>query len=166
MLHVIKDNFSQCSDLIFLTIFQVHVSKQLIFYFFPSSNDFDVWILHYLHRDTKTSDLFHPWQAESPLSSHSALTPAYGMSEKLISSHATTERPCDIRTYCQKSVKHTSWGTLRKSQGLDCEVGKGRRREGGTEDDPKLTGGQQMCHTLQSNKSFSLGNRFLKICTV
>ncbi|XP_025767581.1 serine/threonine-protein kinase ULK4 isoform X4 [Oreochromis niloticus] len=67
-------------------------------------------------------------------------------------------RPCDRRTDSQNSVKHTSSGALSQSLTLNSEVLRERRREGEPEDDPKLTGSQQMCRTLQSNKSFTLDN--------
>lgn len=122
---------------------------------------------HYLHRHTNTCDLFHPWQAASLANSHLALSQlAYGMSEKLISSLTTTDRPCDRRTDSQNSVNHISSGALSQSQTLNSEVGRERRREGEPDDDSKLTGSLQMCRTLQPNKSFTLGNRFVKVCVV
>lgn len=135
--------------------------------FYTQSSENFVCSSHYLHRHTNTSDLFHPWQAESLTNNHLALRLlAYGMSEKLISSLTTTDRPCDRRTDSQNSVKHTSSGALSQSLTLNSEVLRERRREGEPEDDPKLTGSQQMCRTLQSNKSFTLGNRFIKVCVV
>ncbi|XP_008297423.1 serine/threonine-protein kinase ULK4 [Stegastes partitus] len=69
-------------------------------------------------------------------------------------------RPSERATGGQQSVKHISCGALRNSQSLGKEVGKERRgeREANTEDDLKLSGTQQMCHTLQCNKSFTRDN--------
>ncbi|XP_075937519.1 serine/threonine-protein kinase ULK4 [Anarhichas minor] len=83
--------------------------------------------------------------------------------KSLISSQsttATTYRPSDRQTDCQQAVRHTTCGAPMNSQGLDREMGKERGGEGEakTEDDPKLTGTKQMCHTLQPNKSLMLDN--------
>ncbi|KAK9513459.1 hypothetical protein VZT92_026990 [Zoarces viviparus] len=83
--------------------------------------------------------------------------------KSLISSQSTTTatyRPSDRQTDCQQAVRHTTCGALMNSQGLDREMGKERGGEGEakTEDDPKLTGTRQMCHTLQPNKSLMLDN--------
>ncbi len=127
----------------------------------------------YLHRHTRILDRFPPGHADELPNSHSAVTqPAHRISKKLISSQtttATTYRPSDRRTDGQQAVRHTTCGALRISQGLDREVGKENGGEGELkteeeEDDPKLTGAQQMCHTLQPNKSFTLGNTFLYVC--
>lgn len=124
----------------------------------------------YVLRHTRIPDPFLPGQADKLSNSHSAITqPAHRIYRKLISSQtttATTDRQSDLRTDCQQAVRHTTCGGLRNSQGLDREVGKERRGKGdaNTEDDPKLIGAQQMCHTLQPNKSFTLGNTFPDIC--
>ncbi|XP_074510925.1 serine/threonine-protein kinase ULK4 isoform X2 [Sebastes fasciatus] len=116
-------------------------------------------------RHTRIPDAFPPEHADKPLNSHSAIIqPANRISKKLISSQttttATTYRPSDRRTDSQQAVRHTTCGALRNSQGSDREMGKEQGGEGDakTDDDPKLTGAQQMCHTLQPNKSFILDN--------
>ncbi|XP_044062547.1 serine/threonine-protein kinase ULK4 isoform X3 [Siniperca chuatsi] len=115
-------------------------------------------------RHTRIPDPFPPGQAAELSNIHSAITqPAHRISKKIISSQmttATTDRPSDRRTDCQRAVRHTTCGAFRNSQGLDREVGKERGGEGEakTEDEPKLTGAQQICHTLQPNKSFTLDN--------
>ncbi|XP_051262428.1 serine/threonine-protein kinase ULK4 isoform X2 [Dicentrarchus labrax] len=113
---------------------------------------------------SRIPDPFFLGQVDELPNSHSAIThPALRISKKLISSQttiATTHRPSDRRTDCQQAVRHTTCGALRNNQGLDRGVGKERGGEGEakTEDDPKPAGAQQMCHTLQPNKSFILDN--------
>lgn len=105
---------------------------------------------------------FPPGQAdELP---NSITQQAHRNSKKLISSQATTERPPDRGTDSQQAVRHTTCGALRNSQGLDGDfrwVREGER-EAKTEDDPKLTGVQKMCHTV--HPSITLGNTFPDVC--
>lgn len=140
------------------------------FLFFSLSLSVSLCFFQYVHRHTRIPDPFLLGQADELSNNHSANTqPAHRISKKLISSQtttATTDRPSDRRTGCQQAVRHTTCGALRNSQGLDKEIGKERGGEGeaNTEDDPELTGVQQKCHTLQPNKSFTLGNTFAGVC--
>ncbi|XP_042280032.1 serine/threonine-protein kinase ULK4 isoform X1 [Thunnus maccoyii] len=85
--------------------------------------------------------------------------PAHKVAKNCISSQTPIDRP-DSRIDNQQADRHTSHGAFRNSQGSDREVGKERRGEGEAkkEDDPKLTGAQQMFHALQPNKSLTLDN--------
>ncbi|KAM7382570.1 hypothetical protein PAMP_002296 [Pampus punctatissimus] len=84
------------------------------------------------------------------------IQPAHKVLKKVISSQTATDRP-DSRTDNQQADTHTSHGAFRNSQGSDKEAVNERRGEGEakTEDDQKLTGAQQMCHTLHP-KSLTL----------
>ncbi|XP_033495595.2 serine/threonine-protein kinase ULK4 [Epinephelus lanceolatus] len=115
-------------------------------------------------RHTGFPDPLLPGQANKLPNSHSAITqPAHRISKNLISSEtatATINRTSDRRTDCQQAVRHATSGALRNSQCLKTEMGKERGGDGDAmrEDDPKLTGAQQACHTLQPNTSFILDN--------
>ncbi|XP_019947010.2 serine/threonine-protein kinase ULK4 [Paralichthys olivaceus] len=72
--------------------------------------------------------------------------------QKLISSQttpATTDR---------QVVRHTSYGALKNSQCLNRKMGKKSQEEGQAKahGDSELAGSQQICHTLQPHKSFTL----------
>lgn len=138
----------------------------LIFFIFSLS-----WIVcfeacFFLHRHERIPGPFSAGQEDEPPNNHSAITtPAHRIPKTLTSSQTTaaTRRPLDSRTDCQQAVRHTTIGALRNSQGLDRELGKergGGGREAKTEDDPKPTEAQ-LLHTLQPNKSFTLGNSLM-----
>ncbi|XP_047455886.1 serine/threonine-protein kinase ULK4 [Mugil cephalus] len=102
-------------------------------------------------RHTGMCDLHPPRQAdEQPNNPMTNTQPDYTVSKKVVSSHATTDKASDTRSDSQQSIKNS----------LDGDVGKERRGEGErkTEEYPKLTGAQQLCHTLQPNKSFTRDN--------
>ena len=135
-----------------------------------------VCVFQYLHRHTSIPEPFYPAQADECPNSHSVTTQiAHWTSEtnqKQISSQTATattdrppDRPCDRQADSQKVVRNTTCGARRKSHGLDNEVEKEIIGEGQAkaEDEPKLAGSQQMCHTLQPHKSFTLGNTFAGI---
>ncbi|KAM7420340.1 hypothetical protein PAMA_014859 [Pampus argenteus] len=88
-----------------------------------------------------------------------SIQPAHKVVKKVISSQTATDRP-DSGTDNQQADRHTSHGAFRNSKVSDKEVVNERRGEGEakTEDDQKLTGAEQMCHTLQPNKSLTLDN--------
>ncbi|XP_041844643.1 serine/threonine-protein kinase ULK4 [Melanotaenia boesemani] len=112
-------------------------------------------------RHTSTCGLLPPEQTDILPDAQSAITQqGSGMSKKLISSNATStanERSCDRETDCQESVKHMFCETLKYSQDVHVMMGKERRWERKVKigDDPESIGEQQMCQTLQHNKSFS-----------
>ncbi|KAK5892707.1 hypothetical protein CesoFtcFv8_013061 [Champsocephalus esox] len=101
---------------------------------------------------------FPPEPADKLPDSHSdsvITQPAHRISKKLNSLQITTAtacRPSDRRTDFQQAVRHTTCGASRNSKGSE----RGREEKAKTEDDPELTGAQQMCLTLQPDKSFIL----------
>ncbi|XP_045899646.1 serine/threonine-protein kinase ULK4 [Micropterus dolomieu] len=100
-------------------------------------------------RHTRIPDPFPPGQTDELANSPSAITqPAHRISKKLISSQTTTVTT-DRWTDCQQAVRNTTCGSLRKGGG----GGEAKK-----EYDPKLPGAQQMYHTLQPNKSFTIDN--------
>ncbi|KAM6995354.1 serine/threonine-protein kinase ULK4 [Tautogolabrus adspersus] len=106
-------------------------------------------------RQTRIPEPFPSRETEKLPNSRSVIPlPTHMVAKKLILSQttATMNGPSDRKTDLQHSDRHTTCGTSRNSQGTDDEVGKE------TEDNPKLTAAQLMCHTQQPNKSFTLDN--------
>ncbi|KAM9352888.1 serine/threonine-protein kinase ULK4 [Symphorus nematophorus] len=114
-------------------------------------------------RHTRIPEAFPTGLEDELPNSHLAITqPAHRISNELTSSQtttATTHRQSETRTDdCQEAVRHTTCGVSKNSQLLGEERGKERELgEAKTEDDPKLSGAQQL-QTLQPNKSFALDN--------
>ncbi|XP_062421741.1 serine/threonine-protein kinase ULK4 isoform X1 [Pungitius pungitius] len=110
-------------------------------------------------RYTRIPECFPPGHADELSNSQ----PPSKISEKLISSQTTigtTYGPFDGKNDCRQAVGHTTCGGSRNIQVLDREMKK-EKRGGGvakTEDDSKISGAKQMCHTLLPNKSLMLDN--------
>lgn len=117
------------------------------------------------YRHTRILNLFPSGrQADKlPYNKLANTRPAQKVSKKFISSQTTTDRP-DSRIDNQQADRHTSHRAFRNSQYRQVGKEKGGEGEAKTEDDPKLIGTQQMCHTLQANKSLTLGNTFPDVC--
>lgn len=111
---------------------------------------------------TRISDPLYQVQTDEQLNSQLAFTqPAHRKSEKLISSQMVTATS-GRQTDGQQVVRHSTCGASQNHHVLDRTLGKERRVEGQAKvkDDPKLTGVQQTCYTLQPHKSFTRGNTF------
>ncbi|KAM6909704.1 serine/threonine-protein kinase ULK4 [Xenentodon cancila] len=114
-------------------------------------------------RPTRMHGVFPPGHTVSLSCSSSAITqatqPGCTMSEKLLTSCATSalpDRPFERETR-QQSV--TDILCVKNSHGSDREIRKERRREEAkTGDDPEPPGVEQMCYTVQPNKSLLRDN--------
>ncbi|XP_061573900.1 serine/threonine-protein kinase ULK4 [Cololabis saira] len=112
---------------------------------------------------TRMHGVFPPGHTVNLSRSYSAITqPGYSMSKKLISSYATSAlpgRPSNNDTVRQQSVKDIIYETMKNSHGSDTEIRKERRGEDAkTVHDPEHAGVEQMCCTVQPNKSLLTDN--------
>nr|XP_040021817.1 serine/threonine-protein kinase ULK4 [Gasterosteus aculeatus aculeatus]XP_040021818.1 serine/threonine-protein kinase ULK4 [Gasterosteus aculeatus aculeatus] len=118
-------------------------------------------------RYTRIPDLFPPGHADKLSNSQppSRISEKEINLKKLISSQTTIASiygPSDRKNDCQQALRHNTCGGSRNIQGLDREMELEKEKGGGgvakTEDDSKITGAKQMCHTLPPNKSLMLDN--------